>query len=173
MTETVEAVHYAALETAVGRVLLAYRGSTVIRLSLQENERGFATSLAEETGLPALREDTLPAPIRESVIAHINGRRTFSDVDLSNQTPFQRRVLQATAAIPRGEVRTYGEIAVAVGAPGGAQAVGQALKRNPIPVLIPCHRVVRSDGALGFYSGGGPTMKQHLLAHEGVTLPLG
>jgi methylated-DNA-[protein]-cysteine S-methyltransferase len=84
-------------------------------------------------------------------------------------TPFEAAVLRATAAIPAGQVRTYGQIAAAVGRPGAARAVGQALAHNPAPVRIPCHRVVRADGHLGGYSGaGGREEKRALLAAEGA-----
>lgn len=72
--------------------------------------------------------------------------------------------------IPTGQVRSYQWVAKEIGAERAARAVGTALARNPIPLLIPCHRVVRSDGSLGEYSGGGPSVKAKLLAFEGVDL---
>lgn len=75
-------------------------------------------------------------------------------LDVSSGTEFQREVWQALRAIPRGETRSYGEIAAAVGRPKGAQAVGQACGANPIPVLIPCHRVLAAQSRLGGFSGG-------------------
>jgi methylated-DNA-[protein]-cysteine S-methyltransferase len=80
---------------------------------------------------------------------------------------FQRRVLLAEYGIPRGRVSTYGRIARKIGVPGGARAVGRALATNPFPLIIPCHRAVRSDGALGGFRGGMP-MKRALLQMEGV-----
>ncbi len=81
-------------------------------------------------------------------------------------TPFQWRVLKAVAEIPLGETRTYAWVARAAGHPGAARAVGGALKRNPYPLIIPCHRVVRGGGQLGGYSGGGPEVKARLLSLE-------
>jgi methylated-DNA-[protein]-cysteine S-methyltransferase len=81
---------------------------------------------------------------------------------------FRRDVLQACAAIPAGEVRTYGQLAAAAGRPRAARAVGTAMATNPIPDLVPCHRVVRSDGRIGHYSAGGPARKAAMLAAEGV-----
>lgn len=81
--------------------------------------------------------------------------------------PFQQAVLRATHRIPRGHVRTYGQIAAQLDKPGAARAVGNALADNPFPLLIPCHRVVRGDGALGGF-GGGPFLKNALLTLEDV-----
>ncbi len=83
-------------------------------------------------------------------------------------TPFQEKVLAAEYGIPRGYVSTYGRIACHLGLPAGARAVGNALASNPFPVVIPCHRAVRSDGSLGGFQGG-PGMKAALLRMEGIT----
>jgi methylated-DNA-[protein]-cysteine S-methyltransferase len=83
-------------------------------------------------------------------------------------TPFQFRVLMATAAIPEGEVRTYKQIAIEAGHPGAYRAVGSVMRNNPLPILIPCHRVVRSNGDPGRYSAaGGRKRKIELLLKEG------
>lgn len=88
---------------------------------------------------------------------------------LEHVSDFQRRVLLAEHAIPCGQVSTYGRIARHLGVPGGARAVGTALANNPFPILIPCHRVVRSDGSIGGYRGGR-AMKRALLSMEGVEI---
>lgn len=88
-------------------------------------------------------------------------------VDLEPFSGFRRRVMELAMAIPRGQVRSYGELARAAGRPGAARAVGQVMARNPIPLFVPCHRVVRADGRLGEYSGGGAAIKRRLLAMEG------
>jgi len=85
---------------------------------------------------------------------------------LDHCSAFQRKVLRAVIAIPRGEVRTYQFIAKQIGNPKAARAVGRALATNPFPLMIPCHRVIRSDGKLGGYQGG-VRMKQALLRKEG------
>ena len=89
-------------------------------------------------------------------------------VDMEDGTPFQQSVWAALRRIPSGEVWTYGQVAEAIGRPGSARAVGQAVGANPLTVIVPCHRVVGSDGALtGF--GGGLAAKERLLSHEGRT----
>lgn len=93
---------------------------------------------------------------------------SFSDsLDFADTTPFRRAVWQATQEIPRGQTRSYGWLAERVGRPGAARAVGQAMATNPWPIVVPCHRVVTSDGGLGGY-GGGLDMKERLLRLEGA-----
>lgn len=98
-------------------------------------------------------------------------RQEFSlEIDWSLLRPFQREVLQFTFAIPYGETRTYSEIAQHIGRPRAARAVGRAQATNPMPLVIPCHRVIASDGSLGGFSAG-LEIKRRLLDLEGVVLP--
>lgn len=95
------------------------------------------------------------------------GRLGRLPIDLSSIGEFQRKVLEKCSEIPPGEIRPYGWVAREIGNPGAVRAVGTALGRNPVPVLIPCHRVVRTDGRIGNYAYGSP-MKRSLLEHEGL-----
>jgi methylated-DNA-[protein]-cysteine S-methyltransferase len=107
----------------------------------------------------------------EQIVECFAGRARFSGrIDLSHLTPFQQKVLRKIRTIPAGQVRSYQWVAKAIGAERAVRAVGTALAKNPVPFLIPCHRVIRSDGCLGEYSGGGPSVKAKLLAFEGVEL---
>lgn len=101
------------------------------------------------------------------IAGYFDGRRQdFSDaLDLTAATPFQRRVWLAARLIPYGETRSYRQLAVSIGQPGAARAVGQALARNPLAIIVPCHRVLKADGGLGGF-GGGAEMKRHLLSLE-------
>jgi methylated-DNA-[protein]-cysteine S-methyltransferase len=104
------------------------------------------------------------------LMAALEGRAvrfSFADLPLDPLTVFQRAVLRATHRIPRGDVRSYGDVARAIGRPGAARAVGSALGANPFPILIPCHRVIRSDGTLGGFTGG-TALKRLLLEMEGA-----
>ena len=92
-------------------------------------------------------------------------------LDLGRVTPFQLSVLQAVQTIPTGTVWTYGQMARAIGKPQAGQAVGQALGRNPVPIVIPCHRVIAADGSLGGYSGGGGLASKRLLLDLEGALP--
>jgi len=104
-----------------------------------------------------------------ALLAGEDVRFLADDVPLAACSPFQRKVLRACRRIPRGRVSSYRGIAERCGLPNGARAAGTALARNPFPLVIPCHRVVRSDGSLGGFGGGLP-MKRTLLALEGVPL---
>ncbi|HWO93931.1 MAG TPA: methylated-DNA--[protein]-cysteine S-methyltransferase [Dehalococcoidia bacterium] len=100
----------------------------------------------------------------------VDGEAGAADLPLDLQgTPFQLLVWNAAAAIPRGQTRSYGWIADQIGKPSAARAVGRALGANPAPVVVPCHRVVRENGALGGF-GGGLALKQQMLLAEGVEL---
>ncbi|MGD0779925.1 MAG: methylated-DNA--[protein]-cysteine S-methyltransferase [Dehalococcoidales bacterium] len=129
---------------------------------------------SEKQALTALGIDDKATPAKEyfqDLIRrfrdYFNGRRAdFPDkLDLNEATPFQRKVWQAARRIPYGQTRSYGWIARQIGKPGAARAVGQALGKNPLPIIIPCHRVLSSDGGLGGFSGG-LKMKKYLLALE-------
>ena len=104
---------------------------------------------------------------------YLSGNRTTLDLpyDIHTLTPFQQQVLLAALQIPRGQVYTYADIARKIGNPKAVRAVGQALGRNPVPIVIPCHRVVASNGKLGGYSGGGGlATKRKLLVLEGAMM---
>jgi O-6-methylguanine DNA methyltransferase len=124
-----------------------------VRLGSDEAE--FERWFEDSYGRPVLRAERLPSDL---------GRR----FDLRRLPPFQQAVLRKALEIPAGEVRPYAWIAREIGHPAAVRAVGTALARNPIPILIPCHRVVRSDGVIGEYGAGGPPNKRKILTFEGV-----
>ena len=107
--------------------------------------------------------------MRRELEEYFAGTRTRFELplDWALAGPFARRILGATAAIPFGEVRSYAQVATEAGSPRGSRAAGNALGSNPIPIVVPCHRVLRSGGALGGYTGG-VERKQALLRIEGV-----
>jgi methylated-DNA-[protein]-cysteine S-methyltransferase len=110
--------------------------------------------------------------LAEQIARFLEGQAVHFDIDilaLERCSDFQTRVLLAEHQIPRGWVSSYGRIAGHLGVPGGARAVGGALARNPFPIIIPCHRAIRSDGRLGGFQGG-EAMKRALLELEGVVV---
>lgn len=120
----------------------------------------------------AVRRDSLPVlrQARRELAEYAKGRRKRFEVPFELEgTHFQCEVWNALFAIPWGETRTYGEIARALGRPGAARAVGAAAGRNPLPVIVPCHRLVAAGGGLGGFSGG-LEVKRKLLGLEGIRL---
>ena len=116
----------------------------------------------------ASHETPLLARAREELLEYLAGERREFDLPLSPQgTPFQQRVWRALGDIPYGQTRSYRDIALAVNCPKGFRAVGMANHNNPIPIFIPCHRVVGADGSLTGY-GGGLELKRRLLELEGI-----
>lgn len=112
-------------------------------------------------------------PVLTQIVAYLQGRRRDFDVEIDWPvlSPFQAEVLRLVWSIPYGQTRTYGDIAQALGQPGGARAVGRANATNPMPLVIPCHRVLGTDGRLHGYGGpGGVVTKAWLLQLEGSRL---
>ncbi|MFL6857570.1 MAG: methylated-DNA--[protein]-cysteine S-methyltransferase [Allosphingosinicella sp.] len=168
---------YAVFETALGRCAILWRGGLVVGAALPEvDEAGLRASLARR--FPAA-EPAEPPPVPEQAIALIGALLAGDapdlgeiDLDLSACSEFERAVYAAARAIPRGETRTYGEVANALGQPGAAQAVGLALGRNPVPIVVPCHRILASGGKTGgFTAPGGVATKFRMLAIEGAIRP--
>jgi methylated-DNA-[protein]-cysteine S-methyltransferase len=163
-------VAYARLDSPVGTLVLASTPDGLARLAYVDD--GQEEAVMEEIAarlsprmLSAPRR--LDAPRRELDEYFAGRRRTFDlTLDLSLLSDFTRRVLNATAAIPYGEVATYREVATAAGSPRGFRAAGNALGSNPLPIVLPCHRVLHSSGGLGGYTGG-LERKRTLLTIEG------
>jgi methylated-DNA-[protein]-cysteine S-methyltransferase len=167
-------VYYASLDdTPVGKLFIAQSHEGIVALEYGESESAFVSRLARRVGGKPERSPEQLKDIANQVMDYLHGKRQSFDlrVDLAGLTPFQQRVLMAVAGVPRGMVATYAEIARRIDRPNAARAVGQALRRNPIPIVIPCHRVLASDGGLGGYTGrGGLRTKRQLLSLEGVEL---
>lgn len=147
---------YAPLETPLGPVFVAWNRQGVCAVMKTTTAAEFEARFERRFGRTPRQVNELPAALGQAF-------------DLSHLTEFERAVLMKALEIPRGEIRTYGWIANQIGRPGAVRAVGSALRKNPVPVLIPCHRVVRSDGHIGDYALGGSEAKRRILAAEGVT----
>ncbi|MFH0942003.1 MAG: methylated-DNA--[protein]-cysteine S-methyltransferase [Chloroflexota bacterium] len=147
---------YTVFNTEAGWVAVLASEKGIKRLTMPQRTAGQARELL---GVE-IRDAELPPSFPENIIKRLRrffqGSKTaFPDIcDLGEATPFQRRVWEITRQIPYGETRSYRWVAERVGQKNAARAVGQALARNPVPIIIPCHRVVASDGGLGGYSGG-------------------
>jgi O-6-methylguanine DNA methyltransferase len=161
--ETAPLIQWDRIASPLGPIYLALSTGGLCRLDFGLNQADFLSSLD-----PLARTEQNPAAlnaIATQLQDYFSGTRSQFDVplDLEAVTFFQRSVLQAAQRIPAGTVWTYGQVARAIGKPRASRAVGQALGRNPMPIVIPCHRVIASDGSLGGYSGGGGLDSKRLL----------
>lgn len=162
-------VAYATLDSPVGDLLLAATPGGLVQLAYVDHGGldDLLARLAERVSPRVLASpQRLDGPRRELDEYFAGRRRTFAcALDQRLMSPFGRRILAATAAIPYGSVSTYAEVAQAAGSPRGARAAGNALGANPLPIVLPCHRVLRAGGNLGGYTGG-VDRKRTLLAIE-------
>ena len=164
-------VAYDLTESPVGQLLLAATPAGLCRVSFDPDPEAEADDLARAFGARVLRSPRPLDEARRELDEYFEGRRqTFDlDVDLRPVPGFQRAVLEELTRVAYGSTSTYGALAAAIDQPRAARAVGGALNRNPIPVVLPCHRVVGAGGKLVGY-GGGLDRKRALLELEGVAL---
>ena len=163
-------VAYDFAETPIGDVLIAATPRGLCRISYF-GEAEVVERLAAQYGARVLRSPKPVDPVRRQLDEYFEGRRTDFDLELDLDVPdFYRQVLGELARVPYGETTTYGTLAKRVDRPAAARAVGTVMNRNPIPIVLPCHRVVGANGSLVGYAGG-LDVKRRLLALEGA-LPL-
>jgi methylated-DNA-[protein]-cysteine S-methyltransferase len=167
---------FALFDTAIGRCALIWRDGAIFGASLPEkSEERMLAAIARR--FPNSREAPPPPEVAAAIgaVQRLLAGETEDfvgvEVDLSALATFERRVLEEARAIPCGETRTYGQIAASIGAPDAARAVGRALGRNPVPIIIPCHRVVGTAGKSGGFSApGGASTKFRILQIERARL---
>ena len=167
-------VAYAVIDSPIGALVAAATPRGLARLAYEDYNGGVDNVL--DALAVKLSPRIVEAPkrldaVRRELDEYFAGRRTAFDLDVdwSLYTPFGEKVLRATAQIPFGEISTYGEVATRAGNPKASRAAGRALGANPIPIVIPCHRVIGTNGRLVGYAGG-LERKEKLLEIEGVML---
>lgn len=162
---------YVQVDGPIGPLFVAF-GDDGISLVERAGDPGeFEETFRATFGKPVRRIEQAPALIERVIDAFVWGRKRGTvkiPLDLHQLPDFERQVLLKTLEIPRGEVRPYAWVAAELGRPLAVRAVGNALARNPVPFVVPCHRVVRSDGRIGNYGAGGPTAKREILEKEGM-----
>jgi methylated-DNA-[protein]-cysteine S-methyltransferase len=164
-----ERLQVSFVESRFGLIGIASSGKGIVRLSFPLGSGGsFRRQLSREyPGSEISEEGTGYRGAVRQVSLYLEGKLRVFDLPLDLRgSPFRRRVLAAVSKIPYGKTSSYGDIARRAGSPGGARAVGQAVGANPIPIIVPCHRVIASDGSLGGFGLGLP-MKRRLLHLEG------
>lgn len=164
---------YIVRPSPIGDVAVAHNAAGISACRVLDDATGGAAAFeawfATRFGRPVVADGAPPRSLVAAVDALLAGGkpRRAPVFDLRSVSAFARDVLTATSAIPPGEVRPYGWVSARIGKPAAVRAVGTALGHNPVPLLIPCHRVVRSDGKVGEYAFG-PAMKRALLRSEGL-----
>lgn len=164
-------INYAIVDSPLGRLLVAGTEKGVCRISLADDDKSLETALRKEFPQAEQYRDSGPLSEWIEIVARVVAGEP-SDIDTGlpldvRGTAFQRRVWEALRQIPRGETRTYAQVAEDIGQPSATRAVANACAKNPTPIVVPCHRVVRTDGGLGGYALG-PARKQKLLKQEGA-----
>jgi len=160
---------YARVDSPIGPLVVAWNGLGVSEVEVAADDAAFEAAHRARTGRPAYDAGGLPPRLASAIARRLEGdRQVRIDLDLRGHTDFERDVWHKALEIPRGEVRPYGWIAAEIGRPRAVRAVGTALGHNPVPLIVPCHRVVRSDGSIGQYSLGGPGNKRTILRAEGL-----
>ena len=164
-----QSIRFCAFATPLGTVLAAATERGVCSVKLGDSARALEDILRDEFSEADLAEDAgAMKPIRESIAAFIAGEKNLSRLPVDVRgTVFQRRVWDELRRIPRGETRTYADIARAIGAPAAVRAVGSACGANPVALVVPCHRAVRTDGGLGGYAWGVQRKKRLLQLEKG------
>jgi len=163
-------VSYTAADSPFGRLLVAATGRGLVRIAFpEEDEDAMLESLSRRISPRILQAREPLDPVLRELDEYFGGRRRRFDLELDWQLvgPFGRRVLRVTSEIPYGGVMSYAEVATDAGSPRGFRAAGNALGSNPMPIVVPCHRVLHSGGGLGGY-GGGLDRKRWLLELEGA-----
>jgi len=169
-------VAYARLDSPVGSLLLAATPSGLARIAYlnadAEDEEAVLQDLAGRISPRVLAAPRRLDQARRELDEYFGGRRDQFELELDWRlmSDFGRRIMAATAAIPYGEVSTYSDVAARAGSPRGARAAGNALGSNPLPIVLPCHRVLHAGGGLGGYTGG-LDRKRTLLAIESDPAP--
>ena len=165
-------IRFGAVSTPIGNVFIGVTDHGVCDLTFgQTSERSYRDALLRRAP-EAWRDDAEVSPVVEQLQAYFAGALTHFTVplDLRQVTPFTARVLHETKKIRFGRLSSYGAVAEGLGAPGASRAVGGALGRNPVPIIVPCHRVLAQGGRLGGFTGGVAT-KRVLLGVEGHQFP--
>jgi methylated-DNA-[protein]-cysteine S-methyltransferase len=162
---------FGIFSSPLGPILIARSEEGVSMVAYLESKASAGSRLARLVGVDAIEDERRTEALYRDLLDYLDGRRTRLEWPLDLRlasSEFQRRVLQVTSRLPYGAVTSYGHIAREIGDPRATRAVAQALRRNPLPIIIPCHRVIGGSGDLVGYAGNKVGLKQRLLTLEGV-----
>jgi O-6-methylguanine DNA methyltransferase len=160
---------WAEFDGPIGTLYVAWGPAGITTVERAGDAGGFELDAMLRTGLPVTRVARLPGALADQIARQLAGEwQRDLPLDFGGLTAFADAALRKTMEIPWGEVRPYAWVAREIGRPRAVRAVGTALGNNPLPFVIPCHRVVRADGRVGEYGAGGPTAKRAMLRSEGL-----
>ncbi|MDA7951257.1 MAG: methylated-DNA--[protein]-cysteine S-methyltransferase [Pirellulaceae bacterium] len=170
MKITKKELHYTRIQTKIGWISVLHCGKTIQKLVLPESKETLPELFSQEIVLILGPDRVFQKSLEKWFHRYFWGDgKAFdrAEIDLSAFTPFQQKTLQECQKIPFGTTVSYKELAIRVGSPNASRAIGNAMASNPIPLIIPCHRVIQTSGHLGGYSApGGLSLKKELLDHE-------
>lgn len=173
VTDNPISIYYTTLQTPIGKLYAGATHKGICCIALSESSwSSFLEEVGERFSINLSKDDSRLQRIKEDLINYFDGNnRSFGiPIDLFTLTSFQKKVLESTGEISYGTVKSYRDIAVSTGSPRASRAVGNALGKNPVPIVIPCHRVVMNDGSIGGFTGG-LDKKRFLLKLEGGQYP--
>ncbi|HUQ41535.1 MAG TPA: methylated-DNA--[protein]-cysteine S-methyltransferase [Candidatus Limnocylindrales bacterium] len=174
--EGLQTVGYGVIDSPLGPLWIAVGPKGVLSIHYgKEPSHGELARIVRTYGPGVLPDPRKADPVARQLDQYFDGkRRTFDlDVDLSTLTEFQRKILAATARVAYGDVATYAKVAAKAGNERASRAAGAALGSNPVPIVVPCHRILASDGTLGGYAGGLPAKRVLLQLERGAVPPGG
>lgn len=162
---------YTAFGSPIGRIFLALTENGLCAVGIRESEKRFVESLQKTYNIKPVKDDAAFKDLVKLLKRYLIGEKLRIDIpfDLKG-TSFEKKVWKALLKISYGRTRSYGEIAKEIGLPKGARTVGNACGKNPIPIIIPCHRVIAGNGGLGGYTGGIGIKKKLLKIERFLTI---
>jgi O-6-methylguanine DNA methyltransferase len=161
---------YVRTDSPLGEIFVAWNTRGISHVALAKSASAFEKAFERRFKRKAVATTQVPPEMQRALGGEMRAVRALK-FDIAGLSSFAQSVLRKALQIPRGEVRPYSWIAAQIGSPKAVRAVGTALARNPVPLLIPCHRVVRTDGSIGDYALGSPN-KSRILEREGVKIAL-
>lgn len=167
---SLDLLRYVTFDAELGRFLVvrSEKGLRAVTFAKELDVEGELARLTKNRHSMAVEDRISLRRVVDDIRDYLGGRPVVFDyaLDLAGVTPFGRRVLDVVSGVPFGTLRSYKWVAREIGSPRATRPVGQSLARNPLPIVVPCHRIVNSNGTLGGYSGGGPDMKRRLIEIE-------
>jgi len=168
-----ENIYISNIASDLGEILVASSVKGLVKIDIDCNKNNFIKSFINQSNLKIILGDKVNENILTQIKSYLKGNLKKFDINIDIKvTDFQKKVLDVVKRIEYGKVKSYGQIAKEIGKQGASRAVGNAMSKNPIPIVIPCHRVIKSDGSIGGFGGKAnrTDIKRKLLKIEGLKI---